>query len=62
LFARVSVTDSGSSSSFVGGTFTAFVLYVMTAGENWKDCRTGLNAVASLLRGDGSGVATFGPQ
>lgn len=61
LFCRVSVTDSGTSSSFVGGTFTTFVLYELTMGENWYSVRDGFEACSSLLRGDGSGTFMDSP-
>ena len=61
LFVRVAVTDTGSSSSFVGGTFTCFALYGLTTGEDEKSVRVGYGACASLLRGDGSGVFSDAP-
>ena len=35
-----------------------YVLYQLTAGENWHSVLSGHNAVASRLRGDGTGTVT----
>ena len=58
LWCGIKLTDSGTSSSFVGGTFYILVVYGLTAGENWSSVKTGRLATASTVRGDGSGVIT----
>lgn len=59
---RIKLTDGGSSSSFVGGTFLVFSLVQLTDGENWHSVRSGQMAVASTIRGDGVGtIYNVGP-
>lgn len=60
LFFRLRMTDANWSCAYTN--LQAFVLYHMTDGENFTDCRRFYIAVASTNRGDGSGAFTLTPQ
>jgi hypothetical protein len=52
----VNLVDGGNSSGF--SSLAIFALYMTTLGENHNSVRTGFQAVASKILGDGSGVQT----
>lgn len=59
-FVKLRLTDGGSSSSL--SQLTVFVLYGLTAGEDWFSVRTGYSACASTKLGDGTGNVNLANQ
>ena len=59
-FVQLLTVDSGWSCAFT--KLSLLVLYKMTAGENFTDCRKMFIAVSSTVRGDGSGTFTLTNQ
>jgi len=54
IFVQLVTVDSGWSCAF--SKLTLLTLHKMTVGENYTDCRLSFIAVASTVRGDGSGT------
>lgn len=58
LYVRLRTTDTGGNSAAFTN-LSMLCLYGLTAGENWHSVTSGHMAVASLVRGDGSGVISL---